>query len=71
MEQQTSSQINAAGFLRAGISPGGHSPVILIEFDHNQPANLRQLAADPTMPDVEHIHTIVRTPNGNDCGKDL
>jgi hypothetical protein len=57
--------------------PGGvfyyriHSPVILIEFDHNRPANLRHLAADPQMPNVEHIHTIVRTPNGNDYGKDL
>ena len=48
-----------------------HSPVILIEFDHNQPANLRHLAADPMAPNVEHIHTIVRTPNGNDYGKDL
>jgi hypothetical protein len=48
-----------------------HSPVILIEFDHNVPANLRHLAANPTLPDVEHIHTIVRTPNGNDYGKDL
>jgi hypothetical protein len=48
-----------------------HSPVILIEFDHNRPANLRHLAADPTLPNVEHIHTIVRTPNGNDYGKDL
>ena len=48
-----------------------HSPVILIEFDHNRPANLRHLAADPMAPNVEHIHTIVRTPNGNDYGKDL
>ena len=48
-----------------------HSPVILIEFDHNRPANLRHLAADPMQPNVEHIHTIVRTPNGNDYGKDL
>jgi hypothetical protein len=48
-----------------------HSPVILIEFDHNRPANLRHLAADPMMPSPEHIHTIVRTPNGNDYGKDL
>jgi hypothetical protein len=47
-----------------------HSPVILIEFDHNLPVGLRHLA-DPTRPDVEHIHTIVRTPNGNDYGKDL
>ena len=48
-----------------------HSPVILIEFDHNRPVGLRHLAADPSLPDVEHIHTIVRTPNGNDYGKDL
>ncbi len=48
-----------------------HSPVLLIEFDHNRPANLRHLAADPMQPNVEHVHTIVRTPNGNDYGKDL
>jgi hypothetical protein len=47
-----------------------HSPVILIEFDHQSPANLRHLAAGPG-PNAEHIHTIVRTPNGNDYGKDL
>jgi hypothetical protein len=48
-----------------------HSPVILIEFDHQRPANLRHLAKDPTAPNLEHIHTVVRTPNGNDYGKDL
>jgi hypothetical protein len=48
-----------------------HSPVILIEFDHQTPANLRQLAANPQAPNPEHIHTVVRTPNGNDYGKDL
>ncbi len=48
-----------------------HSPVILIEFDQQQPANLRHLAKDPTQPSPEHIHTVVRTPNGNDYGKDL
>jgi hypothetical protein len=47
-----------------------HSPVILIEFDHQNPANLRHLATAPG-PNPEHIHTIVRTPNGNDYGKDL
>jgi hypothetical protein len=47
------------------------SPVILIEFDHQRPANLRHLAADPTQPNREHIHAVVRTPNGNDYGKDL
>src|SRR5579871_314579 len=48
-----------------------HSPVILIEFDHQLPANLRQLAANPNLPSLEHIHAVVRTPNGNDYGKDL
>lgn len=48
-----------------------HSPVILIEFDHQPPANLRHLAKDPSLPNLEHIHTVVRTPNGNDYGKDL
>jgi len=47
------------------------SPVILIEFDHQTPANLRQLAANPNVPNHEHIHVVVRTPNGNDYGKDL
>ena len=48
-----------------------HSPVVLIEFDHQRPANLRHLAADPSRPNREHIHVVVRTPNGNDYGKDL
>jgi hypothetical protein len=47
------------------------SPVILIEFDHQRPANLRKLGADPTKPTRQHIHCVVRTPNGNDYGKDL
>ncbi|MGQ0766971.1 MAG: DUF3500 domain-containing protein [Gemmatimonadota bacterium] len=46
-----------------------HSPVILIEFDHQRPANLRQLFGNE--PVREHIHVVVRTPNGNDYGKDL
>jgi len=48
-----------------------HSPVVLIEFDHQRPANLRALSANPTVPSREHIHVVVRTPNGNDYGKDL
>jgi hypothetical protein len=43
-----------------------HSPVILIEFDH-QPGIV--FANDE--PTRNHIHTIVRTPNGNDYGHDL
>jgi hypothetical protein len=48
-----------------------HSPVILIEFDHQRPANTRHLAKDPRQPIRDHIHAVVRTPNGNDYGKDL
>jgi len=48
-----------------------HSPVVLIEFDHQRPANLRHLAANPDLPNQEHVHVVVRTPNGNDYGKDL
>ncbi len=44
-----------------------HSPVILIEFDHQRPIAL----ARSDVPTRQHIHTIVRTPNGNDYGKDL
>lgn len=47
------------------------SPVILIEFDHQRPANLRKFAADPNKPTQQHVHCVVRTPNGNDYGKDL
>ena len=47
-----------------------HSPVILIEFDHQQPVGLRHLMP-PGLPNAAHIHTVVRTPNGNDYGKDL
>jgi hypothetical protein len=48
-----------------------HSPVILIEFDHQRPANLARFAKDPKAPTRQHIHCVVRTPNGNDYGKDL
>jgi hypothetical protein len=47
------------------------SPVILIEFDHQRPVNLAKFATDPDKPTQEHIHCVVRTPNGNDYGKDI
>jgi len=47
------------------------SPVILIEFDHQLPVGMRRVAANPKLPDREHVHSVVRTPNGNDYGKDL
>ena len=42
-----------------------HSPVLLVEFDH-QPG----IAFDTDEPTRNHIHTVVRTPNGNDYGMD-
>jgi len=38
------------------------SPVILIEFDHQRSGG---------QANRNHIHTVVRTPNGNDYGRDL
>jgi hypothetical protein len=57
-----------------GTDPNGvfyyriQSPVIVIEFDHQQ-----EIARVPRLPisSRNHIHTVVRTPNGNDYGKDL
>jgi hypothetical protein len=43
-----------------------HSPVILIEFDHHSGIFIANNEPEPF-----HIHTIVRTPNGNDYGMDL
>ena len=47
-----------------------HSPVLLIEFDHETPVGLRG-RYPAGVPYREHIHAVVRTPNGNDYGKDL
>jgi hypothetical protein len=46
-----------------------HSPVVLIEFDHQRVVGVPD--ADDGKPSRNHIHTVVRTPNGNDYGKDL
>lgn len=43
-----------------------YSPVILVEFDH-----LPGIIWDNSEPTRDHIHTVVRTPNGNDYGRDL
>ena len=42
------------------------SPVVIIEFDHHRPVFL-----EGDLPSKKHVHTVVRTPNGNDYGKDL
>lgn len=43
-----------------------HSPVILVEFEH-----MAGVLFDNDYPSRRHVHTIVRTPNGNDFGVDL
>ncbi len=43
-----------------------HSPVIIIEFDMH-----RGIFLENDEPEKFHVHTMVRTPNGNDYGKDL
>ena len=43
-----------------------HSPVLMIEFDMH-----RGIFLDNNEPEKFHVHTMVRTPNGNDYGKDL
>ena len=44
------------------------SPVVMIEFDHQKPVGLM---AETDLPQRGHIHVTLRTPNGNDYGKDL
>ena len=44
-----------------------HSPVLLIEFDHER----RVAPFRSGEPSRDHIHAVLRTPNGNDYGKDL
>jgi hypothetical protein len=43
-----------------------HSPTILIEFDHQA-----GIVFENDHHTRDHIHTLVRTPNGGDYGKDL
>lgn len=42
------------------------SPVVMVEFDHHSGVFLLN-----EKPGKYHVHTIVRTPNGGDYGKEL
>ncbi|KAJ5368565.1 uncharacterized protein N7496_008325 [Penicillium cataractarum] len=42
------------------------SPVIMVEFDHHSGVFLLN-----KVPAKYHVHTIIRTPNGNDYGREL
>jgi len=53
-----------------------HSPVVLIEYDAESPLAYHEdgdtSSGGPNgTPTQQHIHTIIRTPNGNDYGVDL
>ena len=74
--EEVSQYLNDTWFAWIGGSEEGsvyyyriHSPVLLIEFDHQKPVGTRQLYG--TDPHPQHIHAVIRTPNGNDYGKDL
>mgnify|MGYP006199231485 CR=1 FL=1 len=41
----------------------------MIEFDHQTPVALPDLPRGQATR--QHVHTVVRTPHGNDYGKDL
>jgi len=43
-----------------------HSPVVMLEFDHHSGVFLTN-----DEPRKCHVHTIARTPNGNDYGREL
>ncbi len=43
-----------------------HSPLVLIEFDHHP-----GIVWDNKMPSRNHIHSVMRTPNGGDYGADV
>ena len=47
-----------------------HSPVVMIEFDHQIPVGT-QMINTPGKVTRDHIHVVIRTPSGNDYGKDL
>ena len=75
--EEVRSQLDATHFAWKGGTAAGsvfyyriHSPVLLIEFDHQLPAGLRQLHPE-RVPRPDHVHVVIRTPNGNDYGKDL
>ncbi|MGW4026979.1 DUF3500 domain-containing protein [Streptomyces sp. NPDC005009] len=58
---------DAAFYLRV------HSPVVWIEVDCQGPGPLAGAygAAQGDGPTQKHVHSIIRTPNGNDYGKEL
>jgi hypothetical protein len=42
------------------------SSVVMIEFDHRE-----GVIFDSVVPSRNHVHTVIRTPNGGDYGVDL
>jgi hypothetical protein len=49
-----------------------HSPVVLIEYDQQAAGPVgKAIGNSDQTPTRNHIHSVLRTPNGNDYGKDL
>ncbi|MFK0171587.1 DUF3500 domain-containing protein [Streptomyces sp. NPDC090306] len=48
-----------------------HSPVVLIELDCQDLGPIGKAAGWAAGSNQRHIHSVIRTPNGNDYGKDL
>jgi uncharacterized protein DUF3500 len=73
--EQVRAHLDATYFAWKGtVGPDGvfyyrvQSPVIYVEFDHQGPV---ALDGSRDLPTRRHIHSVVRTPNGNDYGRDL
>ena len=76
--QEVKSQLNETWFSWIGpdddqspIYYRVYSPVILIEFEHKSSVFLWDRNKPRPGPTKNHIHAVVRPPNGNDYGKDL
>ncbi|MGW2961019.1 DUF3500 domain-containing protein [Streptomyces sp. NPDC001220] len=49
-----------------------HSPVVWVEVDCQAPGPLRgAYGGTPGVPTQMHVQSVIRTPNGNDYGKEL
>ncbi len=72
-KREIMAHLDATHFAWIGVADGQgpffykvQSPVLLIEFDHH-----RGVFLDNDEPEQFHAHSVVRTPNGNDYGRDL
>ena len=70
MRAMTATQRAAAlGLMRASLSAKGFELTRDIMRLNQTPANLDLFAANLDQATRQHIHTVLRTPNGNDYGR--